>query len=199
MIQKISIPVLSGFMLLFLFVFLPNCDRSKNLKVYDFGGDFTLTDQAGNAFHFKDLRGKTVLLFFGFTLCPDICPATMSKLRKVYELLEKDSDKIQIVFISVDPERDSPEKLKKYLDYFNMGVIGLTGSLADVKSVAEQYHARFAKVTTEQSAAGYLVEHSTSTYLIDRNGKVRYLFRQSENPKLMASIIEILLDDKSSE
>jgi len=172
------------------------CNRANNLKMYDFGGDFTLTDHNGKQFDSRDLRGKTVLLFFGFTLCPDICPTTLSKLKKVYGILGERSENLQIVFITVDPERDTPEKLQKYLEFFDMGVLGLTGSINEIRAVTDSFHARFDKVEVKDSAAGYLMEHSASTYLIDKNGKVRYLFRQSENPKLMASIVEILLDEK---
>ena len=172
-----------------------HCRRSSSLTNYDFGGDFSLTDQYGKAFNLKDLRGKTVLLFFGYTLCPDICPTTLSKIRKSYEILGSKSENIRIVFISVDPERDTKDKIEKYLSYFNMNVIGLTGSMKEIQSVTESYHAIFEKAKVNDSAAGYLVNHSAFTYLIDKNGKIRYLFRQSENPELMAAIIKILLEE----
>jgi len=185
----ISLPVLG-------LLFFPYCKRADNLKVFDFGGDFSLTDQYGHSFHLADLRGKTVLLFFGYTLCPDICPTTLSKLKKVNEILGSQSENIRVIFITVDPERDTKDRMEKYLAYFDIGVIGLTGSKKEIQSVTDSYHAVFEKVVVKDSAAGYLVNHSSLTYLIDKKGKIRYLFRQSENPALMASIIKILLDEK---
>ena len=156
------------------------------------GGDFTLTDMNGKPFHLQDLRGKVVLLYFGYTLCPDACPFTLSKIHRVYSMLGDRSSKIQTIFVSVDPDRDKPEKLVKYLAYYDVGAIGLTGTPEEIAKVAKQYQVVYRKVDSG-SAAGYLMDHSTYTYLIDAEGKVRYRFKHSDGPPFMASVIRLLV------
>lgn len=160
----------------------------------ELGGDFALTDQDGRPFQQAQLRGRAVLLFFGYTHCPDFCPLTLSKLTRVFELLGERRERVRAVFVSVDPERDSPEKLKEYLEYFAVGVIGLTGSQARVDSVARQYGVAHQRRESD-SAAGYFVDHSTYTFLIDFQGKIRYIFKHGDTPELMAAGVERLLEE----
>ncbi|OXE37605.1 MAG: photosynthetic protein synthase I [Phenylobacterium zucineum] len=134
------------------------------------GGDFTLTDQTGKVFTQDDLKGKWSAIFFGFTYCPDVCPTTLGVLGRAQGLLGPKAKDFQVVFVSVDPERDTPEKLKAYLDNesFPKGTIGLTGSKDQVAGAARAYRVFF-----EKSGAGsdYLVNHSTATYLMDPKGR----------------------------
>jgi protein SCO1/2 len=151
------------------------------------GGDFALTDQDGQPFALQGLRGKGVLLFFGYTYCPDICPVTLSKMTRVYELLGEHRDALQTVFVTVDPERDTQDKLREYLGYFAIDAIGLTGSKEQIDEVVRQYGGYY-ELNKSDSAAEYFVDHSTYAYLIDQEGRVRFLFRHKDAPELMATV-----------
>ncbi len=130
---------------------------------------FILSDQNQQLVSLADLRGKVVLMFFGFTNCPDACPGTLGTWKQVHELLGDDASKVAFIMITVDPERDTAEVLKKHLDLFNSGFIGLYGSLQDIERVASDYNIFFEKDDVG-SAAGYLVNHSTLSYVIDTEG-----------------------------
>jgi protein SCO1/2 len=151
------------------------------------GGDFTLTDQRGQPFALSQLSGRPAMLFFGYTFCPDICPVTLSKMARVYELLEVAPRDLQTVFISVDPERDTPEKLAEYLDYFAMETIGLTGSKEQIDKVVRQYGSYY-ELNKEQGKEDYFADHSTYVFLVDQQGAVRYLFRHADAPEFMAAV-----------
>ena len=158
------------------------------------GGDFALTDRQGQSFQLAQLRGRAVLLFFGYTHCPDFCPLTLSKLTRVFELLGERREQVRTVFVSVDPERDSPAKLDEYLEHFAVDAIGLTGSRARIDSVARQYGVAHERRESD-SAAGYFVDHSTYTFLIDFRGEIRYIFRHGDAPELMAAVVGRLLEE----
>ncbi len=141
---------------------------------YEIGGDFALTNQDGNKTGLKDYRGKVVVMFFGYTHCPDVCPLTLTEMSRLNKLLGADAAKVQPVFITVDPARDTAERLKTYLSNFEGGIVGLTGTPRDITQVAKLFRTKFAK-RNEGSAAGYLVDHTAFIYLVDPKGKVRYL------------------------
>ncbi len=153
------------------------------------GGDFALVDQHGMRFELQSLRGQAAMLFFGYTYCPDICPVTLSKMGRVYQLLDERQQELTTLFVTVDPKRDTQEQLAEYLDYFAIDAIGLHGDKEVIDQVVRQYGAHYS-LGQEQDA--YLVDHSTYTYLIDQQGKVRFLFRQSDGPELMAAVTEQL-------
>ena len=158
------------------------------------GGDFALLDQHGVRFELQSLRGQGAMLFFGYTYCPDICPVTLSKMGRVYQLLDEHQQELTTLFVTVDPKRDTQEKLAEYLDYFAIDAIGLRGDKEEIDQVVRQYGAHYS--LGEEGAASYLVDHSTYTYLIDQQGKVRFLFRQSDGPDLMAAVAEQLFAEK---
>lgn len=133
------------------------------------GGPFTLTASDGTPFPSTKLNGKPAALFFGFTHCPDVCPTTLARLAKLRRQLGKGDDALSIVFISVDPERDTPAEIANYLQLFDTPVIGLTGTPAQVEQVKKQYGIFSQKV--EQPAGGYSVDHTASVILLDRNGQ----------------------------
>jgi len=167
--------------------------ESPKLEILDtLGGDFTLTDQNGKAFNLKDVRGKAVLLFFGYTSCPDVCPLTLAKFNAAYKKLGGSADQVKTIFISVDPQRDKPEKLKQYLSYFKYEPIGLTGTPEELTKVAQLFKVLFVKRLTGTSS-GYLFDHSTATFLIDKQGRVRHLFGQNDRPDTIATVISVLL------
>ena len=157
------------------------------------GGNFSLTDQSGVPFELQALRGRPILLFFGYTFCPDICPVTLSKVSQVHEILGTSQQNLATVFITVDPERDTQDKLTEYLDYFGSGIIGLYGSRAETDLVIGQYGGHYS-LNKEEGVIDYSVDHSTSTYLLDQNGKVRFLFGHSDDPDRMAAVTGQLLD-----
>lgn len=134
------------------------------------GGDFKLTDQNGQDFRLSDHRDKVIALFFGYTHCPDICLDTLATVGTAMNLLEDNKD-VQVVFVSVDPSRDTPEFLKAYLAYFNGRYIGLSGEWSELKQVAKQWNARFSTPETP-TLDGYFVDHTADIYVIERGGKV---------------------------
>jgi cytochrome oxidase Cu insertion factor (SCO1/SenC/PrrC family) len=148
--------------------------------------DFKLTDQDGRPFRLSQLRGKLVLLFFGYTSCPDACPTTLSKLSRAYKTLgDAERDKVVTLFVSVDPGRDTPAALKKYLAYFRINSVGLTGTKAEIDEVVRRYGARY-EVEQSDSAAGYHINHSTDLYLLDRKGEVAHRFSYSDSAQVIA-------------
>jgi protein SCO1/2 len=156
------------------------------------GGDFSLSDQRGEPFELESLRGRPAMLFFGYTYCPDICPVTLSKMSRVFEILGASGQDMATLFITVDPERDTRDKLAQYLDYFGLDTIGLRGSKQETDRVIGQYGGHYA-LNKEQGETDYFVDHSTTTYLIDQEGRIRFLFGQSDTPELMAAVTRQLL------
>lgn len=176
---------------------LPESPASeRQLQTYEIGGDFTLTDQQGEKFRMADTNGSVRLLFFGYTTCPDFCPMTLSKIRQIRKLLGQPGEEILTLFVSVDPERDTPEKLAEYLGFFDLGpTVGLTGTREEVDSVLDLYSAAYEKVETD-TAVGYLVNHTTYLFLIDRKNVVRAVFNHYEAPEHVAMGIRVLLREQ---
>ena len=134
------------------------------------GGDFTLM-QADKPVKLSDFRGKIVVIYFGYASCPDVCPATLAVIASALrELPPKDLDRVQPIFISVDPERDHDEQLMAYATYFHPSFIGITGSVDEVQKIANQYGGFFIKSESD-SALGYLIGHTSKTYMISQDGK----------------------------
>ena len=133
------------------------------------GGPFHLVDTSGRAVTDKDLRGKPTLVYFGFTYCPEVCPTTLTAITSWLHLLGPDADRLNVVFISLDPERDTPEAMKAYLSNFDPRIRGLTGSVEDVAATAKAYRVYYKKVPT--SDGSYTVDHSTAVYMFDAKGR----------------------------
>ncbi len=152
------------------------------------GGDFTLTDHNGQPFNLQSQRGKTVLLFFGYTSCPDICPAELTKLASILRRAAKENDRLQVLFVSVDPARDSPEVLKKYVQFFHPGMIGLTGSEEEIRQVAQRYRAHIQRQSAN-TGNGYTVDHSSNLYVIDPQGKLTAVVPYGLPPEHVISLI----------
>lgn len=159
-----------------------------------FGGDFTLTNQDNQQFHLTDLRGRPVLLFFGYTSCPDMCPVTMSRITGALNRVGKGASEVLTLFVSVDPKRDTPAILKEYVGSFSTPLTGLTGSEQEVARVASLYHASFEIVQT--GTPNYLVNHTSAIFLIDRQGKLRQYFKYDEKPEILAGAIQAVLDER---
>ena len=133
------------------------------------GGPFTLTGSDGKPFASTRLNGKPAAIFFGFTHCPDVCPATLARLAKLRRQLGKGDDAFAIVFVTVDPERDGPAEVGRYAALFGTSVVGLTGSPAQIEQVKKQYGVYSGKAP--QPGGGYSVDHTATVFLIDRDGK----------------------------
>ena len=139
------------------------------IKTAAIGGPFRLIDQNGEPFSDTDLRGKSFLVFFGFTHCPDVCPTTLFDISEIMRNLGKDADRTAAVFITVDPERDTPEALKEYLSSFDPHVRGLSGDLANIAAVAKAYRVYYRKVPLE--GGDYTMDHTAIVYLMDKEGQ----------------------------
>ena len=156
----------------------------------EIGGDFSLTDQDGKGFSLASQRGKTVLLFFGYTSCAEACPAMLTRLSAVYKRLpERERDLVLTVFVSVDPQRDTPEILGKYLHYYGINAVGLTGQKSQIDAVVKQYGASY-QIEPSDSALGYHVRHTTDLYMIDRHGKVARRFGYTDDPKVILAALK---------
>jgi protein SCO1/2 len=156
--------------------------------------DFTLTDQYGQAFRLSDQRGKAVLLFFGYTQCPDVCPTTLSTWRNVHQALGKDADRVRFVFVTVDPERDTAERLGLHVNAFNPDFVGLTGPQENLEAVYRIFDIVAEKDTSSGSAAGYLVNHTATAFLLDTEGKWRVREKYGTPAEDIAYDIQQLLD-----
>ncbi|MEA2907780.1 MAG: hypothetical protein QOI12_5167 [Alphaproteobacteria bacterium] len=133
------------------------------------GGPFRLTDQDGRTVTEQDFKGRPFLVFFGFTHCPDVCPTTLFEVSEILRTLGPDADRVRALFITVDPERDTPEAMKDYLASFDPRLAGLTGDPAAVAAVAKAYRVYFKKVPLEQG--DYTMDHTAITYLMDKEGR----------------------------
>ena len=133
------------------------------------GGPFQLVDQSGKTVTDEDLKGRPFLVFFGFTHCPDICPTTLFEVSEVLRQLGPDAGRARALFVTVDPDRDTPEKLKDYLSRFDPHVIGLTGSPEAVDRALKAYRVYYKKVPTE--GGGYTMDHTALVYLMDKQGR----------------------------
>jgi protein SCO1/2 len=153
--------------------------------------DFTLMSTTGEPVSLSDYRGKYVLLDFGYTFCPDVCPMALSDLSKATELLGDQADKTQVLFISVDPERDTPERLAAYLPYFHESFIGLTGTPEDIQQIATAYGVFFEK--SSNKTTDYLIDHTATITVVDPKGYVRVLFPSATTGSEIAADLQALL------
>jgi protein SCO1/2 len=167
--------------------------RPVELQTFEFGGDFVLTDDQGQPFDLAKGRGRVHLLFFGFTTCPDVCPMTLSRIARAFnQLMPEERAEVVTLFATVDVDRDTPAVLASYLKGVPVPVIGLTGTRAQVDAVVDQYKATY-EITPSDSAGGPTVSHSTYLYLIDRDGRLRHLFRLADSPELIAAGLRLAL------
>ena len=159
------------------------------------GGDFVLLDQNGLMFNAEDLHGKLSLMFFGFTHCPDICPATLARTVGTWkELSAAEREQVNVVFVTFDPARDTPAHLKEYLNFFDPSVIGLTGTVEDIAEMAGRYGVVYLQEAAESGAEqDYLFSHSDFVYLLDQQGRVRKLFKSDFNSEELIADVRSLL------
>ncbi|MFO1131659.1 MAG: SCO family protein [Hyphomicrobiales bacterium] len=157
------------------------------------GGPFSLVDQDGRRVTEKDFLGKYMLVFFGYTYCPDVCPTELQVMTAALDQMGPAADRIQPVFVSVDPARDTPQVLKAYVGNFGPRLVGLTGTDAEVASIAKAYRAYYAKAANSSSATDYLMDHSSIIYLMGPDGRfVKHMPYTTDAAKLAAELQETL-------
>lgn len=158
----------------------------------DYAKDFELTDHNGQSRSLKDFRGKVVVLFFGYTQCPDVCPTSMTELAEVRKLLGQDGEKLQGLFVTVDPERDTPEVLKNYMVNFDPGFLALYTTPEKLAVIAKDYKVYYKKVEGK-TPTSYTMDHSAGSYIYDTQGRLRLYTRYGSGAPAMASDIRLLL------
>lgn len=152
------------------------------------GGPFALTDTQGRAVTDADFRGRFTLVYFGFTYCPDVCPTSLTYIAQALDRLGPDADKVVPVFITVDPERDTPEQLKEYVRHFHPRLVGLTGTREQVAAAAKAYRVYFAKAQVQGAPQGdYTMDHTSIIYLMGRDGKFLAHFSHGTEPDAIAA------------
>jgi protein SCO1/2 len=156
-------------LILFVTIILLVAGRESGPAVAAIGGPFTLTDQNGGTITDRDFKGRPSLVFFGFTQCPDICPTSMFEISEVLRKLGRDGDRARALFITVDPERDTPQVLKEYLSSFDSRIVGATGSPEAIAAVAKAYRSVYRRVPLKDG--GYTMDHTAVVYLMDKQGR----------------------------
>jgi protein SCO1 len=157
-----------------------------------FGRDFKLTDHNGKPRALADFRGKVVVMFFGYTQCPDVCPTTLSDLAAALQKLGADAERVQVLFVTIDPERDTPELLSHYVPAFNPTFLGLSGDAEATAATAREFKVLYQK-QPGSTPGSYSMDHSAGTFIFDSQGRLRLFVSQGQGPELFAHDIRELL------
>jgi protein SCO1/2 len=168
---------------------------STDLSTVDWGRDFSLTDHNGKATRLADFHGKAVVMFFGYTQCPDVCPTTMATMRDAMALMGDDAKRVQVLFVTIDPARDTPALLAQYVPAFHPSFLGLYGDEKTIAALAKDFKVFYAK-QPGSTPGSYSVDHSTGSYAFDPQGKLRLLIRHGETAANVAKDIQALLAGK---
>lgn len=186
-------------LLLLLLLGLSACHRQDDMpwRLVQITGhmpdlDFNLTDDAGKQVSGKDYRGKVVLLYFGYTHCPDVCPLTLAQLHVVMQRLGPLADGVRILFVSVDPARDTPEVMHAYVNAFDTHAVGLTGKPGDIEALSKRYRSAFTREPAKEDG-NYEVSHSSAIYVFDQEGKARLLSTPNNPQSDMVHDLHLLL------
>ncbi len=173
----------------------PQNFHSTNISGVEWGKDFNLADHNGQPRRLADFKGKVVVLFFGYTQCPDVCPTTLAMMRDTLKLLGDDGARVQVLFVTLDPARDTPELLAAYVPLFDPSFIGLRGDEAAIAMLAKDFKVFYVKQpgTTPEN---YSIDHSTGSYAFDPQGRLRLLLRHGETPANVAADLKLLLAGK---
>ncbi len=170
-----------------------NFSQDQHTALPNLGGPFKLTDQFGKTRTDDEFRGKYMLVYFGYTFCPDICPLGLRNISSAIDLLGRDKDQVAPIFITIDPERDTPESLNSYASTLHSSFILLTGTQAELDPVIKAYNVYAAKARPDGTVADYVMDHSSLVYLMDRNGNLIDFFAHTEEPQKMAERISRFL------
>lgn len=166
--------------------------KAVDLTGADYAKDFQLTDQNGQVRTLKDFQGRLVVMFFGYTQCPDVCPTTLADLAEAKKLMGPDGAKVQGLFVTVDPQRDTPEVLKGYMANFDPGFLALRGTPEQLAAVAKDYKVYYKKVDGK-TPTSYTMDHSAANFVYDTNGHLRLYSRYDAGPQALASDLQLLL------
>ncbi|BAO31093.1 SCO family protein [Sulfuritalea hydrogenivorans] len=166
--------------------------NATELSGIDWGRDFALTDHNGTPRRLADFKGRTVLMFFGYTQCPDVCPTTMSSMRELMAKLGADAERVQVLFVTVDPERDTPQLLAQYVPAFHPSFLGLYGDAAATAATAGEFKIFYRKQPGKTPSA-YTVDHTAGSYVFDPRGRLRLYVRHGETPERVTQDIKRLL------
>jgi len=181
---------------------MAGCDRIANSKTpfqgidvtgASMGRELSLTDHNGTPRTLADFRGKVVVVTFGYTQCPDVCPTTLSDLSSAVKKLGPDASRVQVLFVTVDPKRDKPELLKQYVPAFNPGFLGLYGDEAATRKATGEFKV-YAQERAGKTADTYTVDHTAQTFAFDKEGRLRLVMGYGATPEAMASDFRILLN-----
>lgn len=166
--------------------------KNTDLTGLSYGNDFALKDHTGQVRKLADFKGKAVVVFFGFAHCPDVCPTTLAELATVMQELGPQADKVQVLFITVDPERDTQQVLAKYVPAFHPRFLGLGGSTAETEQVAKEFKAFYQKVPGK-TAGSYTVDHTAGSYIFDSQGRIRLFVRHGQGTAPIVHDLKLLL------
>jgi protein SCO1 len=158
--------------------------------------DFTMPSSRGEPLSLSSFAGQPSVLFFGYTFCPDICPLTLSEMKRVKEQLGADGERLNVLFVSVDAERDTPEVLARYVTSFDPAFVGLQGEEATLRRIGKEYGLYYAKSQVQNTSASYLVDHSSATYLIDGAGRLRVVYPYGTEPEVIVRGVQRLLREQ---
>ena len=191
------------FALLMVLVSLAGCDRflgapkldfkNTDLTGLDYAKDFALTDHNGKPRTLADFKGKVVVIFFGYTQCPDVCPTTMADMASVMQQLGPQADQVQVLFATIDPERDTQQLLAQYVPAFDKRFLGLYGTPEQTAKVAKEFKVYYAKVPGK-TPDSYTMDHTAASYVFDKNGKIRLFVRNGADTGSVVHDLKLLLN-----
>lgn len=170
----------------------PPAFKSTDITGASFARDFRLTDHDGVPRTLADFRGRAVALFFGYIHCPDVCPTTLADLARARAMLGPDASRVQVLFVTLDPARDTPDVLKTFVPSFDPSFLGLYGSEAELRKVTSEFKVVHQK-SSIKSADDYLLDHSAGTYIFDTDGRIRLLMPYGSTPETIAHDLKIIL------
>jgi len=197
---KMTLKKICSLLALSVLLVLAACQPKPAAPVFDntdvtganYARDFALTDQNGKPRTLADFKGKVVLMFFGYTQCPDVCPTTMAELAGLMQKLGPRADQVQVLFVTVDPQRDTQKLLAEYVPAFDKRFLGLRGDAAATAKVAKEFKVYYAQVEG-QTDASYTVDHTAGIYVFDRDGKIRLMLRDAHDSAAVLHDLNILL------
>lgn len=173
----------------------PPAFKSTDITGAPFGRDFHLTDHNNRSRRLEDFRGKVVLLFFGYTHCPDVCPTTLSEFAAALKKIGPLADKVQVLFVTLDPERDTPALLAQYVPAFNPSFLGLYGNPAQTQAVAQEFKIVYQKNAPGDAKSSYTLDHSAGSFAFDTRGRLRLLIPYGQGSAAIAHDLQVLLRD----
>lgn len=170
--------------------------RSSDVTGASFARDFALTDHTGTKRSLADYRGKAVVVFFGFTQCPDVCPTTLAELAETMRRLGSDAERVAVLFVTVDPERDTPELLAKYVPVFDPRFVGLSGDAAAIERTAKEFKVLYQK-QPGKAPGSYSMDHSAGSFVFDPQGRLRLYVSHGQGPDVFTHDLRALLNESS--